>query len=327
MRIDVVIVGGSLAGAACARELARRGIDAVAFERDIFPRAKVCGGFLSPNAVECLEYLDLLDLVRTAGAVKVDHARINAMGRQIQLPFARNGLGISRSTLDTILAENAPVRQNTPVRSIVKKDDGAFLIKTDTETISARVVIDAAGKLSSFSCRLPTAEFGVQYTVDQKPNSALDFWFFKDGYGGGVSVEGGRSNFSFLIYKDAIRRYAGRPGCRVTGPLAYKRVSTGLIAIGDAAGMVDPFCGEGIHHALDSGCTAASVIAKGLRDGRTYPEMQQTFELESSRRWSRKRLMAGMIRTALRSPIVAGRLLGPRNACWFLDRVWARIPS
>ena len=50
--VDVVIIGGSLAGAACVRELARRGIDAVAFERDRFPREKVCGGFLSPGAVD-----------------------------------------------------------------------------------------------------------------------------------------------------------------------------------------------------------------------------------------------------------------------------------
>ena len=51
---DVIIIGASLAGSACVRELERSGIDAVAFERDRFPRAKVCGGVLSPGGGECL---------------------------------------------------------------------------------------------------------------------------------------------------------------------------------------------------------------------------------------------------------------------------------
>src|SRR3989442_7334128 len=74
-RHDVVIIGGSLAGAACARELERLGIDAVALERDRFPRAKVCGGFVSPGAVECIARLGLLDSARQAGAVEGRAAR------------------------------------------------------------------------------------------------------------------------------------------------------------------------------------------------------------------------------------------------------------
>src|SRR6185436_4528367 len=52
------------------KELARRGIDAVAFERDAFPREKVCGGFLSPGAVDLLEEMNVLEAVRVAGAVE-----------------------------------------------------------------------------------------------------------------------------------------------------------------------------------------------------------------------------------------------------------------
>ena len=66
--VDVAIIGGSLAGAACVRELTRFGIDAVAFERDRFPREKVCGGFLSPGAIDLLDQLGTLEAVRAAGA-------------------------------------------------------------------------------------------------------------------------------------------------------------------------------------------------------------------------------------------------------------------
>ena len=106
---DVVIIGGSLAGAACVRELVRLGIDAIALERDRFPRRKVCGGFLSPGAVNSLEQLGLLDEIVNAGAVKVSSARVRAGSIEVEIPFGRPGLGVSRNVLDHILARDARV--------------------------------------------------------------------------------------------------------------------------------------------------------------------------------------------------------------------------
>ncbi len=324
-KIDVVIIGGSLAGATCARELTRHGVDVVAFERDIFPRDKVCGGFLSPNAVDCLDQLGLLESVRQAGAAEADHASIHADGAVIHTPFRRPALGISRRALDHVVAKGAPVQQGTVVESV--KDDGeGFIIGTNSEAVHAKVVIDAAGKLSRFTKRVAAPEFGVQYTEGGTRGSSLDFWFFGDGYGGAVTVECGRSNFSFLIHRDAIGRYLSKPGRLVTGPFAYDRSGGTAIAIGDALGMIDPFCGEGIHHALDSGIVAARIVAKGLRDKRSYAEMRHDYEIEWRRRWSKKRMLARWMRCGVVYPQVVRLGLGwkPR---WFLDRLWATIPS
>src|SRR5262249_49322823 len=160
-------------------------------------------------------------------------------------------LGISRSALDHIIALAAPVQEETIVENAAENDDG-FIVTTNREKVRARVVVDAAGKLSRFTTREAAPEFGVQYLEDGTRGSGRDFWFFKDGYGGAVTVEGDRSNFCFLINKEAIAQYLSKPGRLVTGPLAYNRTGGAAIAIGDAAGMIDPFCGEGIHHALDS---------------------------------------------------------------------------
>ena len=94
------------------------------------------------------------------------------------------------------------------------------------------------------------------------------FWFFKDGYGGTVTVEGGRSNACFLIYKDALPGYLIRAETAWSDPdrPGLQTRDFGLsVAIGDAAGMIDPFCGEGMRHALDTGMRAASVVAEGLK--------------------------------------------------------------
>jgi hypothetical protein len=192
--------------------------------------------------------------------------------------------------------------------------------------VKAAVLIDAAGKLSRFTARKNAPEFGVQYFEPEPRGSALDFWFFKDGYGGAVTVEGGQSNFCFLIKKDALPQYLSKPNRLVTGPIAYDRVPGNVIAIGDAAGMIDPFCGEGMHHALDSGITAARIVARGIRDRLAYDRIRQNYEAEWARRWSRKRWIGKSMRSGVSRPKLV-RLAVGLNPGWFLERLWARIPA
>jgi flavin-dependent dehydrogenase len=317
---DVVIVGGSLAGAACVRELIRRGIDAVAFERDQFPRPKVCGGFVSPRAVECLEELGVLDKVVRAGATAVHSARIHVRSTEVEIPFERAGLGISRSTLDHVVARDAPVEQGCFVSSISRTENG-FQVWGPGIEVATRIVIDASGKLGRLSRRAAVDEFGIQFLKDGATPGILDFWFFDDGYGGGVEVEGGRGNFCFLVNKNKLKRYLGRSGCLVTGPLAYERIAGEYIAIGDAAGMVDPFCGEGMRHALDTGLLAARTVADGIRARRSYNDIRREYEFEWRRRWSEKRRVGAMVRRIVKHPKVLARLLR-YNPKPFLNWMW-----
>lgn len=318
-RVDVAIVGASLAGAACVRELSRRGIDAIAFDRDLFPREKVCGGFLSPGAVDILDELEVLDAVRAAGAVEVRsaHVRFGDVDARFELP--RPGLGISRRALDEILANHSGVRHGAVLD--VRPDSGGFRLQFEDGDVSARVVVDAAGKLSRFTERVEVNQFGVQFYEPESHEDVLDFWFFRDGYGGAVTVEGGRSNACFLIDKDALPRYLSKPGCRVTGPVAYDRRESDFIAIGDAAGMIDPFCGEGMRHALDTGRLAAQVVADGLAGGVSYEAMRRGYERERTRRWSGKRRIGSAVRALLKYPKVAATGFGWRPE-WFLGRLW-----
>jgi menaquinone-9 beta-reductase len=296
---DVIVIGGSLAGAACVRELIERGVDAVAFERAHFPRAKVCGGFVSSGGIECLERLGVLDRVLRAGATAVQSARIHIDSTEFEIPFDRPGMGISRNVLDHIVADDAAVEQGRLVTSVRRTSNG-FLVTGPGIQAAALIVIDASGKLGRITRRVSVDEFGIQFLDKGTTQGVLDFWFFEDGYGGSVEVEGSRGNFCFLIKKDKLTRYLARPECQVTGPLAYERVSTEYIAIGDAAGMVDPFCGEGMRHALDSGMLAAGIVAAGLRAGQDYEGIRGAYEVEWRRRWSAKRRAGAMIRRMLK---------------------------
>jgi flavin-dependent dehydrogenase len=310
---DVVIIGGSLAGAACVRELERLGIDAIALERDRFPRPKVCGGFLSHGAVEAVRRVGLLKEVLNAGGVEIRSARVRAVTTVVDIPFDRPGLGISRNALDDIFARGARVRQGCMVREVERCDDG-FCV----DGLRCSVVIDAAGKLSRFTKRTTTEEFGVQYMEAPARGAVLNFWFFDDGYGGSVSVEGGRSNSCFLVKKSAVTRFAGRADCLVTGPLAYDKLPGGFIAIGDAAGMVDPFCGEGIRHAIETGILAAQIVAAGIRRHAAYEEMRWEYQSRWERRWMLRRAAGAGIRRLLKHADLGLRVAPP----WLINRLW-----
>ena len=51
---DVLIVGGGPAGAACAWRLVQRGVDCIILDRQRFPRAKPCAGWITPQVVRDL---------------------------------------------------------------------------------------------------------------------------------------------------------------------------------------------------------------------------------------------------------------------------------
>src|SRR5262249_13936139 len=153
-------------------------IDAIALERDRFPRRKVCGGVLSPGAVESLEQLELLEEVLNARAGEGGFARVPDGGIEVEIAFGRPAFGVFRNVLDDILARGARVQQGVPVRS-VKRCNAGF----DVDGFRCSVVIDASGKLGRFTKRQRVDEFGIQYSEAQSRGSVLDFSFFEDGYG------------------------------------------------------------------------------------------------------------------------------------------------
>jgi hypothetical protein len=203
----------------------------------------------------------------------------------------------------------------------VFRDGSDFIVRGPNIEAACKAVVDATGKLSLLTRRIHSDEFGVQFFGTGTRSGILDFWFFEDGYGGAVSVEGGRGNYCFLIKKDKLSRYIHKPGRMVTGPVAYEKLPGKFVAIGDAAGMVDPFCGEGMRHALDSGIFAARILSRGLRAGGSYEDIRREYWYEWTRRWSRRRAIATSMRWMLRNPKVLSRALrlGPER---FLNRFW-----
>ncbi|MFN8892261.1 MAG: NAD(P)/FAD-dependent oxidoreductase, partial [Betaproteobacteria bacterium] len=60
---DVLVIGAGPAGSACAQRLASRGCHVVLADQHAFPRDKICGDGLIPDAHAALARLGVLDEV------------------------------------------------------------------------------------------------------------------------------------------------------------------------------------------------------------------------------------------------------------------------
>ena len=116
-----VIIGGGPAGATAAILLARAGRAVTLIERNASPTDKVCGDFLSAEAIEAIAALGV-DIAALAPSqitnVRLVHGQRTATAR---LPFL--ALGLTRRALDEALLRQAElsgamVLRGCPVRGI-----------------------------------------------------------------------------------------------------------------------------------------------------------------------------------------------------------------
>ncbi|OUL99532.1 NAD(P)/FAD-dependent oxidoreductase [Variovorax sp. JS1663] len=102
---DVLVVGAGPAGSACAQLLARAGADVLLVDRHGFPREKVCGDGLIPDAHRALARLGVLDAVLARACAASHVACVAPRGSRIEVPASLAVL--PRRELDEIVRQAA----------------------------------------------------------------------------------------------------------------------------------------------------------------------------------------------------------------------------
>src|SRR5918997_572363 len=111
---DVMVVGGGPAGTSAAIHLANVGIRVLLAEQKKFPRAKLCGEFISPECLEHFRRLGVVERMTEAGGARlVKTVFYSRGGKSVPVPsewFANGSevaLGLSRAEMDERLLARA----------------------------------------------------------------------------------------------------------------------------------------------------------------------------------------------------------------------------
>ena len=122
------MIGGGPSGLSAALGLARRGFSVQVFYQQKEWKGRVCGAFLSPEALHHLQWLGLLKKVEERGAPCTHVTIFNASSYSSTIPIVQNGtpgLALTRKELEEVLLEEARrqgvlVRKGTRVTGISK---------------------------------------------------------------------------------------------------------------------------------------------------------------------------------------------------------------
>ncbi len=222
---DVLVVGGGLAGPAAAIVLARAGRRVTLLEREREPKHKVCGEFLSAEALGLLRFLGVSPVA--LGAVPVQGVRF-CSGRhatRAELPFA--AMSLTRRQLDPALlvaAEAARVRvvRGASVESLVRDRDGWRAEIVGGEFFSARDAVLATGKHELRGFVRPAGPqgdlVGMKMYLRLAPAQAealaghVELLLYPGGYAGLQPVEEGVANLCGLVQRKLLGKLGGWEG-------------------------------------------------------------------------------------------------------------------
>lgn len=335
-QFDLAIIGGGPAGSSAAIAVARLGASVVLFEARNFPRHKVCGEFLSAEALDVLA--SLLQNLPTGRALldsapAIQRTRLFLGTRMIEASVSPSALSITRYDLDFQLwmaAEAAGVAALANCEVTASEGSGPFRLTTSGVSYSAKALIIAAGRWSQFTPdrTVPTGPrwIGVKgHFHELNPNPSTDLYFFRNGYCGVQPVAKDVINACAMVRSDratslpevfalhaklAERAAGWTPVTQPvsTAPVIYRSpqpVRSNVMFVGDAAAFIDPFVGDGISIALRSGRLAAQCVCRFLSSETGLGEAATLYEEEYSRQFAPLLSAASRVRSLLSLPALA----------------------
>lgn len=347
-RWDAVVIGAGPAGSVAARELARRGVRTLLVDKALFPRAKVCGGCVNGRALASLRAVGLGHVPEAGGAVSLTGVTL-AAGRRAATLALPGGVAVSRETFDVVLIDEA-VRAGVTFRSPVKADLGDIedvsrrVFLNDT-AIVAKVVIVASGLNATDSKVVPGSRIGAGVVLSEAPAAyrpgRIHMATAAGGYVGLVRVEneqldvaaafdaafvrekGGLGPAAEAVIRDAgFDTVPGLADAPWKGTPALTRRPSHVagphwFAIGDAAGYVEPFTGEGMAWAIAGAVAVAPFAARGVYEWND--ELSRSWTRTHARLVGRRQWSCRVLSRLLRSPwafrtVVAGLSLAPALA-------------
>jgi geranylgeranyl reductase family protein len=286
---DAVIAGAGPAGATAAYFLGRAGKRVLVIEKAALPRYKACGGGLSISFLES-QFPFSFDPIIETDVAAITYAY---KARRVTIPLSTPDMRmVMRDRFDAYLLAHAQAElwQGVAVRKVTEQPETVFVETSDGRTVAGKFLIGADGANSVVARAVglrqsKTLAGAIEVEVPASADTISRFarepififgevrlgylWIFPKAEHLSVGIAALRPKPGELqaTLRAAMPRFGltlaklplhGHPIPIYTGrePIATQRV---LLA-GDAAGLADPFSGEGIRLAIKSGRLAAEAI-------------------------------------------------------------------
>jgi geranylgeranyl reductase family protein len=370
-RFDVIVVGAGPAGSTAAFRLATDGAAVLVLDRQRFPRDKPCGGGVTIRGARLLPFAIDPVVERVVNRINVTmghHGPGSDVAADAPLILMTQRRRLDYFLIEQAIAAGAEFRDHARVRGI-DIAAGGVVVHTDSGSIGAQVMVGADGANGVTRAALGASE--PSYAVALEGNlprgaagfdddayqeaALLEFATVPGGYGwifpkddhcnfgvGGYFDEGPRLRghlaelcLAHGIAVEDLEQLRGHrlPIRRAGAPIATRRA----LLVGDAAGLVDPFSGDGMYEAFLSSKIAAETIAE-LLSGRAadlsaYPaRLGAALEPHVAAAWIAKAvierapgLMLGILRLPGAPGAVAGRMRAPSGEHSAATRTIARL--
>ncbi len=335
---DVIIAGGGLAGLTAAIHLAKAGLKVTVFEKNAYPHHKVCGEYISNEVVPYLNSLGAYPAALQPVQIRKFQFS-STSGKLIAATLPLGGFGLSRYAFDHFLMQKAlengcEVIQDT-VLSINLKEQ-LFEVRTAFHGIAkSPVVLAAYGKRTALDHKLnrpfikkPSPWLAVKaHYCGEFDDELVALHHFRGGYCGVSKVENNRINICYLTDYATFKKYRSHKEFQQQvlfknrhlravfenstmtfenpisiGQIAFDKkeaVTSHLLMIGDAAGLIHPLCGNGMSMAIHSAKICAEQVIQYLTV-RNFS--RDKMEQEYSRMWKHhfnERMYMGRILSAL----------------------------
>tara|TARA_Y100000589_G_scaffold312144_1_gene332202 strand:- start:626 stop:1747 length:1122 start_codon:yes stop_codon:yes gene_type:complete len=339
---DVLVIGAGTAGCTAAATLVNAGYRTLVVDRSGFPRAKVCGGCLSPVGVDGLRRCGLGEALSRSRPRTISRIEVFTCGYSACLPLANYEV-IDRCVLDQNLINQVKSMGghflDSTSASILPDDSVMIKSGSESKLLVPKAVVVADGLQGTSLAERPEFDWimesrsyiGIGATVKnvhfETANDRIQMFTSKSGYLGVAPLSSGDSILAAALCPIAVKthgRAAALNQILENSPLNSgaldtidwhgvsklsrfrKQASCGrILVIGDAMRYIEPFTGEG----MSWGIHCARHIVPFIRDIISQRTFDDDWGQRCTKLLRRRHLTCRLVGAAIRRPVLLKPLL------------------
>ncbi|MFB3896758.1 MAG: NAD(P)/FAD-dependent oxidoreductase [bacterium] len=303
MMYDVIVIGLGPAGATAAYTLSKAGLQVLALEKQGLPRYKPCGGGITPKIKKILSFPDWEPLIENTIYDLIlsfkgkDTQRFHAK-QPLAYLISRDKFDFY--LVEKALHAGTQIHASEPVIGISMKSD-SIEIKTEKQTYLTKYLIGADGAPSFTAHTASTTQkpkpiywtgltSEVNATLKKELEAPIDHaiyiyfgnipsgygWIFpkQNRYAIGIAGYQHKLKQPQRVFTRFLESQSMLEHIQLNKPAAHlipvyqsnspKLLDNRILLVGDAAGLVDPYLGEGIYYAIRSGQIAGQTIQDAI---------------------------------------------------------------